>query len=107
MAADGSTNIVTYTQVSIAQDALTERLVGEYLTTAEVPMPAIGADGLPSGWRFTDSAGNQWLYAGAAADGGIPGSPCIFAAQASLLTQSRISRTRALRWSPSGGWPVC
>ncbi|MCI8440320.1 MAG: copper amine oxidase N-terminal domain-containing protein, partial [Oscillospiraceae bacterium] len=71
MAADGSTNIVTYTQVSIAQDALTERLVGEYLTTAEVPMPAIGADGLPSGWRFTDSAGNQWLYAGAAADGGI------------------------------------
>lgn len=64
MVAENITNIVTYTQVSISQDAVTERAVGEYLVKADVKMDSFGADGLPVGWRFTDSAGNQWIYSG-------------------------------------------
>jgi len=64
MAAESMTNTVTFTQVSIFNDALTERRVGEYLVTADVKMNELGADGLPVGWRFTDSVGNEWIYSG-------------------------------------------
>lgn len=64
MAAESLTNIIRFTQVSIFQEGVTERPVGEYLVKADVKMDEFGADGLPVGWRFTDSEGNQWIYVG-------------------------------------------
>lgn len=61
MAAENITNIVTYTQVSISDDVLTERSAGEYLTKADAHTGESDENGLPTGWRFTDSAGNQWI----------------------------------------------
>lgn len=63
-AVSGSTNYIGYTQVSIFQDSITERDVGEYLVTADGRVSAIGQDGLPTGWRFLDSTGYQWIYSG-------------------------------------------
>lgn len=61
---DGATNITGYTQISIDQDSVTEREIGEYLVTADKMIPETGEDGLPSGWRYADSVGNQWIYSG-------------------------------------------
>lgn len=57
-------NTAGYNQVSIIQDSVTERSIGEYLAAAEVEIPETGEDGLPSGWRYRDSQGNQWIYSG-------------------------------------------
>lgn len=64
MVAESITNIVTFTQVSISKDAVTERKVGGYLVKADSMIEESDSDGLPIGWRFTDSAGNQWIYSG-------------------------------------------
>lgn len=64
MVAESITNIVTFTQVLISKDAVTERKVGGYLVKADSMIEESDSDGLPIGWRFTDSAGNQWVYSG-------------------------------------------
>lgn len=60
--ADSLTNMIKYSQITLFEDALTERIVGEYFTKADAKLPETGPDGLPAGWRFTDSRGNLWIY---------------------------------------------
>lgn len=60
--AAGGGNLMEYEQLSLQDGAAARRHVETYLPNAPAEQPETGEDGLPTGWRFTDSGGNQWIF---------------------------------------------
>lgn len=58
----GSGNMIEYEQLSICSEIISCRHVETYLPNSSAEQLESGEDGLPTGWRFTDSSGNQWIF---------------------------------------------
>ena len=58
----GSGNLIEYEQLSICSETISCRHVETYLPNSTAERLDSGEDGLPTGWRFTDSSGSQWIF---------------------------------------------